>query len=620
MPPRALVYGTDLWLTMGVSPSVFPRERRQFQILARVRPEANLEQVSSELAAIAAGVQRAHGAELEEYEGWRLEALTWTDVNVRLVKPAALMLMGAVGFVLLLVCANVASLLLARATTRRTEIAVRTALGANRSRIVHQLLTESTVLAAVGGAAGVALAWVGARALMAALDALTVPVPGDVGVNGRVLAFTAAVALACGVGFGAFPAMGALRGNVRVVGAFNGGQGRLRLQRALVTAEVGAALVLLVGGGLLVHSFARLSAVDPGVSRDVLTFRLTLPWERYDIPRIRQFFQELEERASTLPGVERAAVATQFPPGLFTQRQFWVEGTEEGREGTLPVAFATIASPSYFETLGIPVLLGRALEPSDLPESPPVVVVNETAARRYFPEGRALGRRIKPGGPESPSPWLEVVGVVADTRNAGADQAPRPELFVSARQQGDSNQLFVLLRTSGDPYSVLPAVREIVRAMDPQQPIYALRSVGEAFAEASLPQRVSAVTMSVFAGFALLLAVVGIYGVVSYAAAQRTREIGIRLALGARKATVRRMVVRQALIPVAVGGTLGLAAALVLGRLMRGMLFELSPADPPTVAAVTLLFLAVSFVASWIPARRASALEPASALREEGAR
>lgn len=624
MPPRTLIYGTDLWIPMPVEPERFPRGRRQFQVLARVAPDAELRRVNVELESIARQVEAAHVGEFPEYEGWRLVARTWNDINVAMVRPAALILLGAVGFVLLLVCANVASLLLARSSARQRELAVRRALGAGRSWIVRQLLTESVVLGLMGGVVGVGLGYLGVRGLQGVLGSLTVPIPGDIILNGRVLAFTALVSLAAGVAFGIVPALQVSRSGLQSTLreealSVTAGTSRLRLQRVFVGLEVALALVLLVGSGLLVRSFLRLQAVDPGFhTESMLTMRLTLARERYEQEEIEPFFQELRRRVEAIPGVTSVASASQFPPQVFSARRIWVEGREFGQAETLPRAYWTIASPGYFGTMAIPLVRGRVLTDADRRGAPFVAVINDEVADRFFPGEDPIGQRFKFDGPEADSPTFEIVGIVASTRNRGLDMPPQPELFVSSLQaDGLWNQLFMLVRTDVAPRTVLPQVRAQVKALDPEQPVYAIRTVEEAFASSEVTRRVSTRVITVFGVFALILAAVGIYGVVSYAVTQRTREIGVRMALGAEAPQVRGLMLRQALVPVAVGAGVGLAASLGLGRLMSGLLYEVSGNDAATLAVTTAVLAAIALLASWVPALRASRVDPVRALRRD---
>lgn len=623
-PPGVLFYGADLWTIMPVPPSEYPRGRRQFEILGRIREGATLAGVNAELQGIASQVEGAWVADNPEYRDWRLEARTWTDINVATMKPAGLILMGAVGFLLLLVCTNVANMLLARAQTRRREMAVRTALGAGRTRILRQLLTESVLLSLGGGILGLGLAVAGTRGLQAFIGGLGLPVPGDIRIDRTVLAFTALVSVAAGVLFGLAPAIQSLRGRAGTTlraegGAATGSRSRQALQRVFVAVEVALALVLLAGGGLLVNTLLRLNRVDPGFDADhVLTMRLTVPPEKYSPEEIQAFFQDLSQRVEGLPGVRAAAAGLQYPGVAFSRRNFSVEGAPPSSDGSSPRALATIVTHGYFDALGIPVVRGRSFNASDGPGGLPVAVVNESAARVLFPGRDPLGQRLRLGEADAQGPWFEVVGVAADVRNRGLDQPPEPEVYAAQEQIGQgTNQLFLLVRTTQDPRALLPAVRRTVQELDADQPIYAIATARERFAASNASRRATAAFLAIFAAIALVLAAVGIYAVVSYAVSERTREIGLRMALGAESGRVRRLVVGQALLPVAAGTVAGLALAALAGRGMSQILFQVSGSDPTTLGAVTTILLAVAFAASWIPARRASRMDPVRALTSD---
>jgi putative ABC transport system permease protein len=622
MPSRVHVYGADLWIPMGASPARFPRNRRQMQILARIKTGYSLQDVNTELAAISGQIEQEHGGEFPEYQGWHMRALTWADVNVRQVKPAALALLGAVAFALLIVCANVASLLLARAAGRRKELAVRRALGADRFRIVCQLLTESILLSAIGGILGVGITYAAAPPLVAALQSRS-PVPIDVTISLRVLLVTGLVSVVAGVAFGLVPALHASRTDVQATlklegpGA-TGSVGQQRLQRIFVGAEFAVALTLLVQAGLLANSFVRMQLVDPGFDpSNTLTLRLTLPPSRYDAPRMSSFFQQLTDRVGHLPGVLHAGAGSQFPPNAFSRSQFAIDGEQYETSESLPNAYFTLATDGYLEALGVPVLRGRTFTLQDTDATPIVGVINEAAVRRFFPDTDPIGKRIKTGGPHSGRPWVEIVGVVGSTRNRGPEVDPQPEFFGNIRQLGSWNQLFLIVKTARDPYGILEAVQSEVAALDKDQPVYAVQTVEEAFATITAPRRLGTIAVSILATFALVLAAAGIYAVVSYGVGERTKEIGLRIALGASRSNVRRLVVRQAMIPVIVGGIVGLAAALASGRALSGFLFGVSGTDPLTVIAVAGLLAGLAALASYLPARRASRLDPTLALRNE---
>lgn len=624
LPPGVEIYGTDLWTTMPVPPDRYPRNRRQFQLMARIRPGSTLQDVNTELAGLARRTEQAHGAELEEYQGWAMHAMRWNEVASRPFRAGAFVLLGAVGFVLLLVCANTANLLLARGQARRREMAVRTAMGAGRSRLVVQLLVESLTLAVLGGLGGLGVGYLGVAGIRALLATLSLPVAGTVTLSAPVLAFAATLAVVVGVLFGMAPAFQATRAEVAGVLQAEGrsataAAGRQRLQRTFVAVEVALALVLLAGSGLLINSFLRLSRVDPGFAHEnILTMRLTLPREKYSGEAVPAFFRELSDRLVAIPGVQSAAAGNQFPPIGFTFREIWFEGKAPSEDATLPRALATVVTPGYFETLGIPLKDGRTFDGRDREGSPRVVIINEAAARRWFADTEPVGKRLKLGGPDADTPWWEIVGVVGSTQNRGLDRPPAPEIFAVHDQAGGTqNQLFLLLKTAVTPVSVLPAVRKVVHDMDPDQPIYAIQTVDEAFAQAATTRRATTFFLTIFGMFALVLAAGGIYAVVSYTVSDRTREIGLRMALGAGAAGVRSLVVRQALVPVIVGAGVGLALTIPLGTALRRLLFQVSGTDPLTLASVVLALVGVAALASFLPAWRASRVDPVEALRVE---
>ena len=438
MPARTIVYGMDLWIPMGVGPEVIPRQRRQWQVMARIRDGFGMEQVNTELEGLSRRVEQEHVAKMEEYEGWHMRALTFTEANVRTLKLAAFVLMGAVGFVLLLVCSNVASLVLARSSGRRREMAVRTALGAGRGRLIRQILTESVALSVVGGALGVGLAYFGTAAV-ADIASQQPFLAGTVELSTRVLVFSAAVSLSAGVLFGLFPALQNsafdIQETLKTEGSgVTSGVRRLRLQRAFVVVEVAVALVLLVGGGLLINTVIHLNTADTGFQpEDVVSMRLTLPWEEYDGPAIGAFFQELEERVGAIPGVEAVGRGAQFPPINFAWNRMAAEGLGVVEEGQLPMTMTTLASPGYFGALGIPLVRGRSFNDLDVEGSPPVAIINDAAADLLFPDRDPIGSRIRAGA-DSDDPWIEVVGVVGNTINQEIDQPPAPEVFANHRQ------------------------------------------------------------------------------------------------------------------------------------------------------------------------------------------
>ncbi len=623
-PTPAVVYGIDLWTPMWAQPEDFTRTRRQMNVVARLGDDVTLTQANAELEAVARRTELEYGDQHDEYVGWRLETMTWTDANVRTLKPTAFVLMGTVSFVLLLVCANVASLLLSRSSSRRREIAVRAALGAGRARIVRQLLSESLLMAVLGGAVGLALAWVGLQWLVANTPAPLLPTTRPIGLNLRALYYTGFVSVLAGVLFGIVPALQSARfdlhGTLTESGRSTGGRSRRRLHGVFVAVEVALALMLLTGAGMFIHSFARLQRVDPGMDVDnVLTMRLTLPWEKFEGEAIANFFVDLADRVENIPGVRSAASGSQFAPIGFIRQRFAIDGQAVADESELPNALLTIATADYFETLGIPLRTGRFFDSGDLPGTQTVTVINQTLATRTFGDEPAVGKRIKLGAPDDEErPWLTVVGVVGDTKNNGLAAPVQPELFVGLRQvNGVFNQLYLLVRTEAEPRALLPQIRQAVADLDPEQPIYGIRTVDEAFAQGFAMEGFALRMLTAFSVLALVLAAVGISGVVAFAVSERSREIGVRMALGAVGSEVRRLVVRQALLPVAIGAVIGLGLSMALGQALSSILFEVGMGDPTTMLGVAIVLGLVAAAAGYLPARRASRIDPVAALRAE---
>jgi putative ABC transport system permease protein len=584
--------------------------------VGRLKTGTSIESARAEMRAITAGLEAQHPR-------------TNTGVGVRLVplyesvvgdtRPALLMLLGAVALLLLIACANIANLLLARAASRRQEFAVRAALGASRWRLARQLLTESVVLALLGGGLGLLLALWGVD-LLSASGAGNLPRATEIGVDARVVAFTALVTLLTGVAFGLVPALqnsAAVPGSaLKAAGRGASASGGRRLSGALIIAETALALVLLVGAGLLVKSFARLQEVDPGFDHEnVLTMRVPLPRARYaKDEQVAEFYRALLERVRSLPGVESAAVANELP---FTGRGWPVEVEAADRPvppaGQSPVADWGIVSPEYFRTMGIPLIRGRALAESDTAAARRVVVVDEEVARHFWPGGEAVGQRLRVVGPDP----FEVVGVARRVRNYGLDADSRMRVYVPAAQT-PMHMMNLAVRASGpDAEGLAKAVAGEVRALDSGQPVYGVRTMERIVSESLAPRRFNMALVALFAAGALLLASIGIYGVIAYTVARRTREIGIRVALGARRGDVLRLVLGQGMRPALAGVGLGLAASLALTRLMSSLLYGVSATDPVTFAAVSGLLVVVALLACYFPARRATKVDPAVALRYE---
>ncbi|HXW03840.1 MAG TPA: ABC transporter permease [Vicinamibacterales bacterium] len=620
MPPGLLLIGTDLWIPWGGDPVRFPRNVRQFTILARLAPGTSLEEANRELAVIAGATETAEKGSFAEYERWRLTATPWAAALLRDVRPAAFMLLVAVGLVLLIACANLTNLFLARSTVRQRELAVRLALGAGRGRLARLLLTESLLLALGGGVLGLGVAYLGLQGADALVPAQLRMLDLEAGLSWRVLGWTLALTLASGLLVGTVPALHATRTDphesLKADSRSGSSRGRRRTLHGLVVVEIALSVVLLLGAGLLVRSVLHAQRTDLGFEpRGVLTMRLTLPRERYPGEAVNTFFEALVERLASLPGVHGVSAASQFPPLAPFETQFRLERARADGS-TLPNALVTVATPRHFETLRVPLYAGRRFETTDRLDSPPVAIVNRAFASRYFPDEDAVGQRVAIGSPDRPRPWTTIVGVVHDYRNGGAAQPVRPELFVPMRQQTSWNQLFFLVRADAAE-RLTPAVRQAVVSLDPEQPIYAIQTLEEAVAQSVFQQRISAILLGAFAGVALVLAAIGIYGVMAYSVSARTQEIGVRVAVGARRGDIVWLVLRQVLVLSALGLSVGVALVVALGRGLEGLLVGVQPGDPLTIAAAVGTLGAVALLAAWIPAARAGRIDPMEALRYE---
>ncbi len=620
-PEMTQPQGVDLWSPLAFNPAERPPSRRGdfLFVIGRLKEGVTVAQAKTEMQSIMSRLEREYP---ETNQGWSADVVPLHDELVGPVRPALLIFAGAVGLVLLIACANVANLMLARAAVREREVAVRLAMGAPRSRIARQLLTESVLLALIGGAAGVLLA-VWFVASLQAMQLSQIPRLEEVRVNGVVLLFTLAVSVLTGLLFGLAPALRLTRPELQ--GALKeGGRGTAggtradRVRGALVLSQVAMALLLLVGAGLLVRSFQRLLQVEPGFRADnVLTFRLTLPRTKYAEPE--QTFaaqQMLRDRLAALPGVRSVGMTSDLPMadgyGYLT---FSIEGQAAPDPGVVQDAVVIVADADYFKTLGIPLRRGQLFTGREPFDTATVAVINETLAQRFFKGRDPIGGRITLADANA-GPWATVIGVVADTRLESMSKEPYQQIFFPAQQVVQRGMSFAL-RTSGDPSSLAPAVRRAVAEVDPTVPVAELETMQQRVSGVLAKPRVNLTLLTIFAAVALLLAAVGIYGVVAYAVAQRTRELGIRVALGASARDVLRLVLRQGMTPVAIGLVIGLGVALLSTRVMASILYGVRPTDPATLAAVTLVLGAIGFLASWLPARRAMRVDPMIALRAE---
>ena len=626
MPPGIQLPGFGNWRDQLWVPMAFPSEEaasrgnHYLEVIARRKPGVSLQQARAEMDTVAARLARQYPE-----DNLRIGATVNSlhDEVVGEIRPALLILLGAVAFVLLIACANVANLLLARAAVRQKEIALRHALGATRSRIVRQLLAESMLLALLGGAVGLFLAFVG-------LDVLKHFIPDgisqaeSIAIDARVFGFTALIAIMTGLVFGLVPAAQAshfsLNEALKEGGRDSTGGGKgVRLRGLLVVAEVAVSFVLLIGAGLLINSFLHLRNLDPGFRADhLLTAKIEMSEIKYpDRAHRVPFLDEVLRRVRALPGVQSAALAGNLPLTYNGDSMYiGVEGIPDPPTDEQVDVIYRAVGPGYFDTMGIPLLQGRDFNDQDTTEeSSYKVIVSEKLAQHYWPGKNPIGQRLKAGPTTSEAPWREVVGVVKDVRQNDFIAPPKLQMYLSYRQLRELAPNALVIRTSVEPLSLASAVRGAVWAVDKDQPVSDIASMEQIVAGAVARQRFSMLLLALFAGLALLLAAVGIYGVMSYSVTQRSREIGIRMALGAQKSDVLRMTLRQGLRLAIFGVAIGIAGALVLTRLMASLLFGVSATDPATFAAITIIFSGVALFASYIPALRSVKVDPMIALR-----
>jgi putative ABC transport system permease protein len=609
----------ELWRILHVNE---PRRRGPFYTwgVARLKPGISIRELRANLGVVSAGLKRQYPGP----EDWTMDALPLHEALVGDIRPILYVLFGAVGFLLLIATANVANLLLARAASREREIAVRSSLGAGRARIVAQFLTESVVLGVAAGLAGLALAFWGTRALIA-LAPEGIPRLEEVGMSVPVFLFALAAASICGVAFGLAPALRASStplvetlkdGGRSVAGARHRG-----VQRMLVVSEIALALMLSVGAGLMVRSFIALQHVSPGFEPShLLTFRLSLPRTQYtDRVAQRSFYTRLLQKLEALPGVQAAALTISLPPNLLEMTDnFMVEGQVLPANQSAPVGPLLFVNETYFGALGAPLVRGRFFTERDDDKASDVVIINETLAKQYFPNVDPVGRRLKNGGPERPigpnNSWNTIVGVVGDINYSGLDAPPEPAVYFPFRQATTNNQ-YVVVRTAGDPRSLAAAARAVVADLDKDLPVANLRTMDELMTASVAPPRFRTILVSMFAVVGLLLAGIGIYGVMAYAVTERTHELGVRMALGADRLDVLRMVLGEATSLAAAGVVLGLAGAFAATRLIQSLLFGVTPTDTATFAGIAALLVATALIASYLPARRATRVDPMVALR-----
>jgi putative ABC transport system permease protein len=608
----------ELWVPLGLDTTLFTRNDHGLASIARLKDGVSLTQAQAEMDVIARRIEEQNPV---TNEGLGVSVNSLHSALAGDYRKALLILLGVVGFVLLVASANVANLMLARTSARQKEFAVRAALGASRWRIIRQTLTESLLLSVLGAGLGLLLAMWGTR-LMLALIPVKLPFWMNFNLDLRVLAFTTGVSLLTAIVFGTMPAVFGTRVDLNQTlkegGRSANASARHRTRGLLVITEVALALMVLVGAGLMIQSFMRLRHVSAGFNeKDVLTFAVILPQAKYAEPQQRaEFFRQLLERVHALPGVEQAGATATLPlSGDNWGRSLTVEGYPVLSVGQAPMIQHTVVSPGYFRTLGIPILKGRDFTDRDARDAEKVTIVEERLVREYWPNEDPIGKRIRFGPPEANEPWHTVIGVVGTVRHARLDAETRKSVYLSQLQVPVPGLSLVV--QAKNPLNLVGALRGQIREMDPNLPVSDLMMMAEVVSQSVWQNRLYAILFGVFAGIAMLLAAVGIYGVMSYSVTQRTQEIGIRMALGAQVKDVLQLVVKGGLTLSLIGVGIGMAGALVLTRLMRTLLFGVTPTDAATFVGVSLMLLFVALLACYIPARRATKVDPLVALRYE---
>ncbi|HEV7797779.1 MAG TPA: ABC transporter permease [Pyrinomonadaceae bacterium] len=625
--PASYAYGTptDVFVPIGLRADEMKERSNHPGIyaLARLKPGVKIEAARADLIAMAQRIGEQYGM-----KGNSATLTPLSEVFAGDIRTTLLILLGAVAFVLAIACANVANLLLARAATRQKEMAIRTALGARRMLIVRQLLTESLLLAIVGGIIGVLVALWGIDLLRSA-SADSLPSTAIIKIDGNVLLFTLLVSLVTGIVFGLAPAFAAakidLQDTLKEGGRSSAGGGRSSwLRSTLVVTEVALSLMLLVGAGLLIRSFVRILHTDPGFKpQNLLTMQLALNAEKNDGGKVLNFFNDLNGRLAALPGVESAAFSNGIPLGQTADTSFGIVGRPKPEAGKQPQTMLYITSPDYLQAMGIRLVKGRFFTAQDTQRSPRVAVIDEAFVRQQFPDGEPLGQSIAGDGKDNPD--AQIVGVVAHVKHFGLDAAERvqPQLYLPFNQAPNdllpflAPRMNLIIRTTADPLNLTAAVRREVQALDPNQPVYNVSTMERVLDQSLVTQRLSMTLLAFLASLALILAAVGIYGVMSYTVSQRSHEIGIRMAIGAQPRDVFKMVIGRGMLLALIGVGLGLVGAFALTRLMTTMLFGVEPTDAATFVLIGILLTGVALVACYVPSRRATKVDPLVALRYE---
>jgi len=632
LPPSFRFQLADAWVTRPAEWSVISAQSRPMSpilaVFGRLKPNVSFQQANAELLVLNRQYAEAHPTMLDAKPDEPDVVRPLREELVSDIRPKLWMLFGAVGFVLLIVCANIASLLLARATARSREFAVRAAIGAGRLRIISQVLAESTLLAILGGSLGIALAALAVNGIRS-MTFVDLPRAGEIRIDPFVLGFGALLALLTGVAFGLAPALSAsrpdlariLRGSGETAGTAGSKLGwRFSSRGLLVVGQVALSIVLLIGATLLIESLARVYRVDPGFqTTSLLTAKISLSPARYDSDAKRaKFYREVVERTQALPGVRGAAVSLTLPmEDTWMGAPVQLAGVPPLKLNERPISIFQDISPAYFRTMRIALQRGREFTAQDDAKSVPVAIVNENLVRLFWPQYPSgpdpIGQRIFLGADERP---VEIVGVVANVRHSGRDDDPRAELYLPCDQKPPQSAMLAV-RTSGDPLSFANSVRAQVLAIDRDQPLSTISTMDDMVSDSEGQLRLMMKLLGAFAGTATLLAVLGLYGVISYSVVRRTKEIGIRRALGAKHTDILSLLLKQALVLSLAGATIGAAASLLVTRLLQDLLFQVSPTDPVTFAGVSTAFVLVGLAASLVPARRAAAIEPLVAIRTE---
>ena len=627
MPAVNGIQNVDLLLPLPLPETARAnRGGEDFNIFAKLRPGVTLEKAQSDMSVLAGRMKRDYPQNYPPNGGLTISVVPLINQVVGDVRLALYVLLGAVGLVLLIACGNVANLLLSRGAVRAKEMAIRAAVGASRERIVRQLLTEAVLLSALGGLLGLLLA-VAAVSVLGQFGSARIPRLDEIAIDGRVLAFTFGISLFTGIVFGLVPALRASRldlndvlreGGRSGVGTSAFGLGHQQLRKLLISAEIALSLVLLIGAGLLIRSYQRITSANPGFDpQNVLSFRVALPGFKYKSPdEVIAFYKRLEDRLAALPGVQH--VGSNYLLPLSSVALAWEPITVDGyvpkaAGEDLIIASSGYVNPDYFKAMGMPLLKGRYFDDRDVRGAPDVAIVDDKLAERFWPNEDPIGKRMRRG---DQGPWRTVIGVVADTKEYEVDGEPPITAFYPNRQLGVGTR-YIVVKTRSDPTALVSAVTREVQALDADLPVYDIASMEERLLDSLARRRFSMLLLVVFAGCASLLAAIGIYGVVSFWVSQRTRELGIRAALGARQTDIMQLVMRQVVVLVAIGITVGLAAAFGLTRVMASLLFGVSATDAVTYVLLAVVLGIVALVATWVPARRAAGVPPIIALRQD---